>query len=70
MANLKERALTPLAKEMGNAGYCNYAACDEFLTKAWNAAVQAAAEIARRCECTRSGCSCADHATEIEKLAE
>ena len=37
-----------LAIEMGNAGYCNYDACEKYLKMAWNAARKECAEIARK----------------------
>ena len=36
-------ALKELAKQMGNAGYCNYAACEQFLSEAYKLGVKEAA---------------------------
>lgn len=38
-ATTEREALKKLAKEMGDAGYCNYAACEEFLQKAFELAL-------------------------------
>ncbi len=42
-----ERALTikKLALEMGNAGYCNYSACHQYLSQAYDAALEEAARV-------------------------
>jgi hypothetical protein len=37
-------------------------------TGGWNAALDAAARIAEQCDCSRAGCSCADHENAILAL--
>lgn len=48
MTDLRQELLTRLAKEMGDAGYCNYDACQEFLARAFQAGAESTSQELRR----------------------